>query len=185
MKSAFVFFAEGFEEIEAITIIDVLRRADIPTDMVSITGKLAVTGAHDITIHTDLLFEEADYSEAEILILPGGLPGANNLNAHDALKKKLLEFNDAGKPVAAICAAPLVLGGLNILNDKEVVCYPGFESKLLGASISEKPAIKSGNIITGRGPGAALNFALEIVLELKGEELANQLSEGMLVQTWS
>lgn len=185
MKSAFIFFAEGFEEIEAITIIDVLRRADIPTEMISITGKLAVTGAHEITIHADLLFEEADFSEAEILILPGGLPGANNLNAHDGLKKKILEFNDKGKPVAAICAAPLVLGGLNILHDKEAVCYPGFESKLLGATISEKPAIKSRNIITGRGPGAALNFALELVTELKGKQLADQLSDGMLVQTWN
>jgi protein deglycase len=184
MKSAFVHFAEGFEEIEAITIIDVLRRAEISTEMISITGKLAVTGAHDITVHTDLLFEEADYSEAEILILPGGLPGANNLNAHEGLKKKLLEFNNEGKPVAAICAAPLVLGGLNILQDREAACYPGFESKLLGARISEQPAIKSKNVITGRGPGAALNFALEIVAELRGKKLADQLSGGMLVQTW-
>lgn len=184
MKSAYVFFAEGFEEIEAITIIDVLRRAEIPTEMISITGKLAVSGAHDITVHTDMLFEETDFSKAGILILPGGLPGANNLNSHDGLKKKLLEFNSDGKPVAAICAAPLVLGGLNILRDKEAACYPGFENKLLGATISEQLAIKSGNIITGRGPGAALNFALEIVSELKGKQLASQLSEGMLVQTW-
>ena len=184
MKNAYVFFAEGYEEIEAITIIDVLRRAEIPTEMVSITGKLAVNGAQDITVHTDILFEEADFANAKILILPGGLPGANNLNAHDGLKTKLLEFCNAGQPVAAICAAPLVLGGLNILRDKEAVCYPGFENKLMGATISEQPAIKSGNIITGRGPGAALNFALEIVAELKGKQLADQLSEGMLVQTW-
>jgi 4-methyl-5(b-hydroxyethyl)-thiazole monophosphate biosynthesis len=185
MKSAFVFFAEGFEEVEAITIIDVLRRADIPTEMISITGKLAVTGAHDITVHNDMLFEEADFSDAEILILPGGLPGANNLNAHDGLKKKLLEFHEAGKPVAAICAAPLVLGGLNILQDKEAACYPGFENKLTGATISQQLAIRSGNVITGRGPGAALNFALEIVAVLKGKQVADQLSEGMLVQTWN
>lgn len=184
MKSAYVFFAEGFEEIEAITIIDVLRRADIPTEMISITGKLAVTGAHDITVHTDQLFEEADYSNAEILILPGGLPGANNLNAHNGLRRKLLDFHNNGKPVAAICAAPLVLGGLNILQNKEAACYPGFENKLIGATISKQLAVKSANVITGRGPGAALNFALEIVSELKGKKTANQQSEAMLVQTW-
>ncbi len=184
MKNAFVFFAEGFEEIEAITIIDVLRRADIPTNMVSITGKLAVTGAHGITIHTDALFEEADFSDAEILILPGGLPGANNLNAHDGLKKRLSEFHNDGKPVAAICAAPLVLGGLNILQNIEAACYPGFENKMLGATVSEQLAVKSGNVITGRGPGAAFNFALEIVAGLKGKDIADNLSEGMLVQTW-
>ena len=184
MKSAFIHFAEGFEEIEAITIADVLHRADIPTELISITGKLAVTGAHGITIHTDKLFEEADYAEAGILILPGGLPGANNLNAHSGLKEKLLEFHKEGKPVAAICAAPLVLGGLDILQGKEAACYPGFESKLKGAAISYQPAIKSGNIITGRGPGAALNFALELVAELKDRKLADTLSEGMLVQTW-
>lgn len=184
MKNAYVFFAEGFEEIEAITITDVLRRADVPTDMISITGKLAVTGAHGMTVHTDVLFEEADFSGNEILILPGGLPGANNLNAHAGLKEKLLKYHKEGKPVAAICAAPLVLGGLNILQNKEAACYPGFEHKMLGATVSEQLAVKSGNVITGRGPGAAFNFALEIVAELKGKDIADGLSEGMLVQTW-
>jgi 4-methyl-5(b-hydroxyethyl)-thiazole monophosphate biosynthesis len=184
MKSAFVHLAEGFEEIEAITIIDVLRRADIPTKLISVTGRLAVIGAHNIIVESDLLFEEADYEEAQILILPGGLPGANNLNAHTGLKQKLKEFYNAGKPVAAICAAPLVLGGLNILQGKEAACYPGFEDKLLGATISKQAAVKSSNVITGRGPGAALNFALEIVAELKGKHRADQLAEGMLVETW-
>ncbi|MBA7515346.1 Protein/nucleic acid deglycase 3 [subsurface metagenome] len=184
MKKAFVHFADGFEEIEALTIIDVLRRADIPASMVSVTGNLSVTGAHGIVVQTDVLFENADYEDAEILILPGGLPGAHNLNAHEGLKIQLKRFHDAGKKVAAICAAPLVLGGLNILENKKATCYPGFENELLGASLSTDLAVKSDNVITSRGPGTALNFALELVSELKGRSTADQLAKAMLVQTW-
>ena len=181
---AYVYFAEGFEEIEALTIVDVLRRADIPTQMISITGNIEVTGAHGICIKTDLLFEEADSEQAEILILPGGMPGSNNLNAHTALKGQLVEFAEKGKRVAAICAAPLVLGGLKLLEGKDAVCYPGFEDQLTGAELKYDPALKSGNIITGRGPGAALDFSLLLVEELKGKSLADQLARDMLVQTW-
>lgn len=184
MKTAYVHFAEGFEEIEAITIIDVLRRADIPAKMVSITGKLAVTGAHGITTYTDQLFKDTDYTEAAILVLPGGLPGANNLNAHEGLKKELKSFYEKGEKVAAICAAPLVLGGLHILDGREATCYPGFEDKLLGAELSNDLAVVSGNVITSRGPGTALNFSLEIVAEIKGRATADELAKGMLVQTW-
>ncbi|MBN1951316.1 MAG: DJ-1/PfpI family protein [Bacteroidales bacterium] len=184
MKKAFVYFAEGFEEIEAITIVDVLRRAGIPTLTISITGRKEVTGAHNIKMNTDALFEEVDADDAEILILPGGLPGADNLNAHAGLKNQLRLFNEQGRKLAAICAAPQVLGGLDILNGQRAVCYPGFEEKLTGADIQYEAAIKSGNVITGRGPGAALDFALMIVSELKGAQLADTLARGMLVQTW-
>ncbi len=184
MDTAYVFFAEGFEEIEAITILDVLRRAEIPTKSVSITGKLPVTGAHGITLHTDQLIEKTNYADAVILILPGGQPGANNLNTHGGLKDTLKAFHSAGKLVAAICAAPLVLGGLDILDGKEAVCYPGYEEKLKGARLLNDLAVKSENVITGRGPGAALNFSLEIVKALKGPEPAAKLAQAMLVQTW-
>ena len=184
MKKAFVHFAEGFEEIEALTIVDVLRRAEIHTLMVSVTGKLAVTGSHGIQLQTDTLFENADYSEAEILILPGGMPGSKNLNNHSGLKEKLKEFNNKGMKLAAICAAPLVLGGLNILKGKKAVCFPGYESDLIEATILYEPAVKSDNIITGRGVGAALNFALEIVADLKGRPTADKLAKAMLVETW-
>jgi 4-methyl-5(b-hydroxyethyl)-thiazole monophosphate biosynthesis len=184
MKKAFVHFAEGFEEIEALTIVDVLRRAGIPVLMISVTGQLDVTGAHEITVKTDTLFENTDYEEAEILILPGGMPGSRNLNADEGLKKQLAYFSEKGKKIAAICAAPLVLGGLNILNGHEAVCYPGFENTLTGASLKYDPALKSGNIVTGRGPGAALNFSLMLVEDLKGKNEADQLARDMLVQTW-
>ncbi|MBN2523426.1 MAG: DJ-1/PfpI family protein [Bacteroidales bacterium] len=184
MQKAFVHFAEGFEEIEAITIVDALRRADIHALMVSVTGNLVVTGAHGISITTDLLFENADYKDAEVLILPGGLPGAHNLNAHDGLKKQLKNFYDSGKKVAAICAAPLVLGGLHILENKKATCYPGFENELLGADLTNEPVAKAGNVTTSRGPGTVLNFALELIAQIKGKTTADQVAKGMLVQTW-
>jgi 4-methyl-5(b-hydroxyethyl)-thiazole monophosphate biosynthesis len=184
MKKAFVYLAEGFEEIEALTIVDVLRRAEIPTIMISVTGKLEVNGAHNITIIADILFEKADYDGASILILPGGMPGAKNLNAHEGLKKKLKEFHEQGERVAAICAAPLVLGGIGILEGVEAACYPGYEDRLTGAKLRYDPAVKSGKIITSRGPGTALDFSLTIVEELKGKEAADQLARNLLVQTW-
>ncbi len=184
MKKAFVHFAEGFEEVEALTIVDVLRRAEIPVLMVSVSGKLIVTGSHGISVQTDILYENTDYSEAEILILPGGMPGSKNLNAHAGLKEKLKTFNEKGLKLAAICAAPMVLGHLNILKGKKAVCFPGYEDDLAGATVLYEPAIKSGNVITGRGVGAALNFSLEIVEELKGKATADKLAQAMLVQTW-
>ena len=184
MKKAFIHIAEGFEEIEALTIVDVLRRADIPAIMVSVTGSKEVTGAHGIKITTDILFEDADYSEAEILILPGGMPGARNLNAHKGLKNKLKAFHSSKQKIAAICAAPLVLGGLNILMGKNAVCYPGYEKELHGAQIKYDPVMKSDHITTSRGPGTALDFALTLVSELKGKNIADQLARAMLVQTW-
>jgi protein deglycase len=185
MKKAFVHFAEGFEEIEALTIVDVLRRADISVQMISITGKLEVIGAHGISVTTDVLFEKADYTDAEILILPGGQPGSNNLKAHPGLSQKLVEFAKKGSKLAAICAAPLVLGGLNLLNGRDAVCYPGYENTLTGANVKQIPAVTSGNITTGRGPGAALNFSLELVSLLKGKPAADKLANAMLVQTWN
>jgi 4-methyl-5(b-hydroxyethyl)-thiazole monophosphate biosynthesis len=184
MKKAFIHLAGGFEEIEALTIVDVLRRGEIPTLMVSVTGSLQVTGAHGITIVADILYEKADYSDAEILILPGGMPGAKNLNAHEGLKKHLKEFHTNDKKVAAICAAPMVLGGLGILNGLEATCFPGYEDRLTGAKLRYDPVVKAGNIITSRGPGTALDFALSIVNELKGKEQADQLAKDMLAQTW-
>lgn len=185
MKNAYVFFAEGFEEIEAITIVDVLRRAEIPTITISITGNKEVKGAHNIPITTDALFEDVDYSDSEILVLPGGLPGSHNLRDHKQLTALLSEKNAKGDKLAAICAAPYVLGELNILENKTAVCYPGVEDKLLKANVVFEPAVISENITTGRGVGAALNFALSIVKNIKGEEHSNALADAMLVDNWN
>jgi 4-methyl-5(b-hydroxyethyl)-thiazole monophosphate biosynthesis len=185
MKKAFVHFAEGFEEIEALTIVDVLRRANIETEMVSITGHRQIAGAHGIKIIADRIFEDVNYTEAAIVILPGGMPGSKNLQDHIGLRKVLEERAANEMPIAAICAAPMVLGKLGILNGKDAVCYPGFEEHLKGANIKNNLALKSGNIITGRGPGAAINFALEIVATLKDKETADTLAKDLIAETWS
>jgi len=181
MNQVTVHLAEGFEEIEAVTIIDVLRRAGIDLIIVSITGKSVVKGSHNIELKADLLFEEVDYSKGDMIILPGGMPGSKNLNEHEGLKFQIIEYQKNEKYIAAICAAPIVLGNLGILNGKNVVCYPGYEANLVGAKIQTVSCITDKNIITGRGVGAALKFSLEIVRILSGEELAEQLRKAMLV----
>lgn len=185
MKIALVHFAEGFEEIEALTIVDVLRRADIPTKMVSVTEDLEVSGAHGVKVSTDILFEDVDYTESEIIILPGGMPGAKNLQEHHGLSEVIKKKAQNAEPLAAICAAPMVLGGLGLLEGVEATCYPGFENELTGANLKTDLSVKSNNIITGKGPGAAINFSLEIVKALKGEKLANDLAQAMIVTTWN
>lgn len=181
MNNVYVFLAEGFEEIEAITIIDVIRRADIPVTTVSITGKNEVNGAHNIPLVTDKLFNEVDFTDSEMLILPGGMPGSNNLQAYKPLADLLREKNAANQRIGAICAAPKVLGANGLLNGKQAVCYPGFETELKGSDVQYSKFITSHNITTSRGPGTAFDFALEVVRLLKGEELSKTLKDAMLV----
>lgn len=182
MQEVFIFLAEGFEEIEAISIIDILRRSEIKIITISITDKNTVIGAHNISIIADKLFSETDFSCGEMLILPGGMPGSNNLNAHKGLKKLLKQYNAKKKRIAAICAAPFVLGGLHLLKEKKATVYPGFEAKLLGAIYVEDDIVKDGNIITGKGPAFAFNFALSIITELKGQKKAEEIASSMLLK---
>jgi len=181
-KKITVHLANGFEEIEAITIIDVLRRAGLDVVVVSVSGKLEVQGAHSIGVMADILFENIKYDEVEMIILPGGMPGASNLNAHEGLKNVILKFNDENKSLGAICAAPLVYGNLGLLKGKKAVCYPGYEAQLKGAEVLMDSVIKSGNIITARGVGSALKFALSIVEDLISTEKADLLAKQMLVE---
>lgn len=181
MKKVFIFLADGFEEIEAIAPIDILRRAEVNVVTVSISNTKTVEGAHGVQVLADKLFSEVDFSTSDMLILPGGGVGTENLGAHTELNQLLTkQFND-GKPLAAICAAPSVLGKLGILSGKEAICYPGFEDKLSGATVSEKSVVKDGTVITGKGPGVAIAFALEIVRTLKGEEVAAQVADGLML----
>lgn len=177
----YVFFAEGFEEIEAITVVDVLRRAGLEIVMVSITGNREVRGAHQIPVITDELFEYVDHQGADLLILPGGMPGTKNLAAHHKLGDLLKKYHNEGKWVTAICAAPSVLGGLGILQGKKATCYPGFEPQLEGAEIVHTPVVQDGHIITSRGAGTALEFALKLVEISGGVEKARNLREGLIV----
>lgn len=182
MKKIAVHLAEGFEEIEAINVIDVLRRAELEVVVVSVTGKPEVTGSHQIKVTADKLFEDVNYSEIDVIVLPGGMPGSNNLNKHVGLRNQILNFNTNGKPLGAICAAPMVLGNLGLLKGKNATCYPGFEDELHGATITGEDVEKAGNIITGKGAGVAIEFALEIVKMLKGKELVNELAKKMIVK---
>jgi len=182
MTKVAVPLASGFEEIEAVCIIDVLRRAEIEVKVISTTGKLEVTGSHNIKLMSDILFEHVNFEKIDMLVLPGGMPGANNLKNHVGLQKQILNFNKNGKPLGAICAAPLVFGNLGILKNKTATCYPGFEKQLLGAKVTGKSVEVSEKIITGKGAGVAIEFALKIVEILKGKELSDELAKKMIVE---
>ncbi|TRX62015.1 DJ-1 family glyoxalase III [Carboxylicivirga sp. M1479] len=181
MKKVVVFLADGFEEVEAITPIDVLRRVDIKVTSVSISNTKEVTGSHNITIIADQLLKDTDFSAFDAAILPGGMPGTLNLNDNDQLKKIILDFDKDNKVIGAICAAPLILGELGLLKNKKAVCYPGFEKHLTGASIEKTPVAKDHNYITGNGIGAAMLFSLNLVNELCGTETADELARTMMV----
>lgn len=174
--NVFVFLADGFEEIEAIVPIDIFRRAGIDVTSVSISSKKEIRGAHDVTVIADSLFSETDFSENDLLYLPGGMPGTANLDAHEGLKALLVKQIGENKPVAAICAAPLILGKLNLLDGLEAICYPGYEINLKGATLSNEKIVKSGIISTAKGAGVALQFALKIVEDLKGKPVADKIA---------
>ena len=182
MKETYVFFADGFEEIEALTSVDVLRRAGMSVTTVSINPGLEVTGAHGVTVVADSLFADNDYSDAEWLVLPGGIPGAPNLAAHEGVCDALSAQDERGGKIAAICASPaMVLGSLGILFGSEAVCYPGLEETVEGVRWAQKPVTVDGNIVTGNGPAAAAPFALTIVAETLGQPAAAQVAADMLL----
>lgn len=174
----YVFLAEGFEEMEALTPIDLLRRVDVPVTVVGV-GSSIVKGAHGVGFTTDSRGEGLDFSDAELVILPGGMPGTTNLDASPMVEACLKQAAEKGAVIAAICAAPSVLGHKGLLKGKKATCFPGFEEELLGAVHTGAPVEKDGNIITARGAGVALEFALELVAMLKGEAAAKALKESL------
>ncbi|SHE55873.1 DJ-1 family glyoxalase III [Dysgonomonas macrotermitis] len=179
MKKALIFLVTGFEEIEALATVDVLRRGGVDIKTVSLIDSKTVEGSHGIPVIADQLFDDADFSAADILILPGGTV---RINEHEGLKKKVVEFNNAGKNVAAICAAPMVLGGLGILKGKKATCYPGFEKYLDGAELAtDEAVVVQGNVITGRGPGLTLDFALQLLEILAGKAKRDEVAKGLLL----
>ena len=180
MKKLGVFIADGCEEIEALTVVDIARRAGIETAMISVSGKKEVTGSHKVTFQTDIPAEFMDYDMLDGIVLPGGMPGTINLGANDYVQKVIADFSAQGKLVAAICAAPGVLGEAGLLEGKTATCYPGFEDKLLGAVKSVEPVVRDGNIITSRGMGTAILFALEIVAYLNKKKKAKEIKEAII-----
>ena len=176
-----IHFADGFEETEAVTIVDVLRRAGEDAVMVSVTGSLEVRGAHGICVIADLLFEDADYENCDMIVLPGGMPGTTNLAAHQGLVGQIRDFAGKGKWVAAICAAPMILGDMSLLKGKKATIYPGMEDHLAGAELCADRVVPTGNIVTSMGPGTAMEFALKLAELLVGEKKAADVRKALLI----
>lgn len=181
MKKSYLFLAEGFEEIEALTVVDVMRRAGMPVVTVSVTEELEVLGAHGIKVKADAVIGDVDSDDAEWLIAPGGMPGSTNLAECDLLTAALKKHYAKGGHIAAICAAPaVVLAPLGILDGRDATCYPGFEEKCDKAVMRDTPVVALDNLITANGPASALRFALSIVANSLGEGIANEVGSGML-----
>ena len=173
----YIFLADGFEEIEALAVVDVLRRAELDVKTVGVGAK-QITGAHQISVMADLQESEVTTDDLELVVLPGGMPGTLNLEK-SPIVRACTEYCAKNSRVAAICAAPSILGHLGLLKGKKAVCFPGFEGELTGAEITDQPVCVDGNQITAKGPGAAVEFALKIVEELLGKEIKEKLRMAM------
>lgn len=182
MAKVYQFMADGFEDIEALAPVDVLRRGGVDIKTVSIMGRKEVTSAHGVTVLADITLDEADFSDADMLLLPGGMPGAANLNECKPVREALMAQAQWGGRIGAICAAPMVLGSLGLLNGRRATCYPGFEGMLEGASYTGEMCTVDGKFTTGKGPGAALEYAYTILAQLTNEQTAQQVAEGMLAR---
>jgi len=180
MKKIAVCLAEGFEEVEALSVIDLLRRAGHEVVMVSMKDDLLVSGSHSIPVKADQFYRAVNFDEIDMIVLPGGMPGTTNLEDHEELKALLQKFNEEKKMIGAICAAPMILGHLNILKGIKAVCYPGMEKELLGADVKKKAVVVEDNIITSRGAGTAIDFALTIVKCLDGKDKADKLAKDIV-----
>ncbi|MBQ7859784.1 MAG: DJ-1/PfpI family protein [Faecalibacterium sp.] len=175
MSKAVVFFADGTEECEALLVIDLLRRADVEVVVASAMGRLQLVTSHNITLMADALAEEADYTNADLLVLPGGIPGTPNLAANAAVVAAVKQFCAQGKKVAAICAAPSILADLGLLQGKKATAHAAFQDKLPGAVVLDEEVVVDGNITTSYGLGGAIPFGLELVRQLAGAETADRI----------
>lgn len=175
MSKAYVFLADGFEEIEGLTVVDVLRRAGVDTVTVSVMGRKEISGSHGIPVGADDVFEKLDMSDADLLVLPGGMPGTLHLKAHEGLRELLVTADREEKYLAAICAAPSVLSELGMLKGRKACAYPSFEKTLDCAEVLKVPVVTDGHITTGRGMGAAIPFALRLTEILCGKEKAEEI----------
>ena len=180
MKKTAILFANGYEEVEALTVVDLLRRAKIGCEILSVDDSGQVTGSHGISIGADRNFSGTDFSQYDGVILPGGMPGTTNLAADERVLALLRSFAAAGKLTAAICAAPTVLAKAGLLEGKKAVCYPGVEEQLTGAKVSFDPVAVDGTVITSRGLGTAIPFALSIVQYFEGRERAEALASSVV-----
>lgn len=176
MSKVYVFMADGTEEVEALTVIDLLRRAAVDVVTVSIMGRKQIVSAHGIGIEADEVYGVSEYSDADMLVLPGGMPGTTHLKEHEALCEVLKKQHADGKYLAAICAAPSVLGFNGLLNGKRATCYPGFEEELCGATVCTEGVVHDGNCITSKGLGTAIDFSLKLITVLKDAQTAERIA---------
>ena len=179
IKMIAILLADGFEEIEALTPADMLRRAGLEVKLVGMNGRIAV-GSHGIAVVCDSTCEELDTERVSTVVFPGGMPGSLNLDKHPFTDKIIESVSSRGGRIAAICAAPLVLGRRGLLKGRLATCYPGFEKELAGAKVTELSVVTDGNITTARGMGVALEFSKELVALICGREKAIELSEGIM-----
>lgn len=179
MSKVYLFLADGFEEIEALTPVDILRRGGCDVKTVSIMESKTVESTHGIKVEADLLFEKNSYNDADMIILPGGGKGTKNLKNFKPLNNLIINSESEGKYIAAICAAPSVLGLAGILDGRKAVCYPGYEIQLIGATIGTEKVVKDGKIITANGAGASMQFAFALLEALEGKEVADKVKEGI------
>lgn len=186
MKKVGIFMADGCEEIEGLTVVDIVRRAKLEMTTISITDKKEVTSSHNVTFLTDALASEVDFDGFDAIVLPGGMLGTLNLGANETVNKVIKKFAGEGKIVAAICAAPSVLGAAGLLEGRHATCHPGFEEKLTGAITSEDAVVMDGNIITSRGMGTAIDFGLAIVECLTDfdEEVVEHVKKGIVYRNF-
>ena len=173
-----VFLANGFEEIEALATVDILRRAGVEVVTVGVGGKNAV-GAHGIAVCADIVEDELDIAAIDGVVLPGGMPGTTNLEASAVVQTAVKSAYERGLLVAAICAAPSILGHGGYLNGKKATCYPGFEPELTNAAVINEGVVRDGSIITASGAGVAVDFALELVRYLVSDEMADSIRGGI------
>ena len=180
MSKIGIFMADGCEEIEGLTVVDVVRRAKMEIVMLSITGKKEVTSSHGVTFLADALAEETGYEDLDGIVLPGGMPGTMHLLENETVNAVIRKFAEEGKLVAAICAAPSVLGAAGLLEGKHATCHPGFEEKLTGATTSADEVVVDGNIITSRGMGTAIDFAAALIARLQDEKKAEEIKASII-----
>lgn len=179
MSKAVVFFADGTEECEALLVVDLLRRAKVEVTVASASGSRALTSSHGIRLTADALAEEVDYTDVDLVVLPGGIPGTPNLAANAAVVEAVQSFAQAGKRVAAICAAPSILGSLGLLDGKKATAHAAFQDKLGGAQVLDAEVVVDGNITTSYGLGGAIPFALELVRQLAGPAEAQRIQQAI------
>lgn len=176
MKKAYLFLAAGFEEVEALTVVDILRRGGVDCMTVSVMGDYDVTSSHNVTVRADLVFEHQSLEDGDMLIMPGGIPGTPNLKAHKGLEKLIHQYEEDGKYLAAVCAAPTIYGEMGLLQGKAATCFPGMEEGLVGADKKTDKVVCDGQFITSRGMGTCIDFGLTLLEKLADKETAETIA---------